>query len=148
MGAKIPQQSSPRHGCALCGYHILRKLLKNGAPKQEAWTPIFIDAHIQLAGCDLANNHTFKLLSGLLLQTLSKKNITWDHVAVNVESPSGRPEKRMKIRSCKSKTGTCCPHGGSRRLNCRYPFFDMCVYNIPRWRSYPELHQGVLIVHF
>ena len=55
---------------ASCGYHILRKLLKNGAPNQETHAPIFIRAHIQLAGHDLTNNHTFKLLSGLLMQTL------------------------------------------------------------------------------
>ena len=68
---------------ASCGYHILRKLLKNGAPKQEAQAPNFIRAHIQLAGGDLANNHTFKLLSGLLVQTLYEKNIALGRNCVN-----------------------------------------------------------------
>ena len=61
--------------------------LKNGAAKQEAGTPIFIGAHIQLAGYDLANNHTFKLLSGLLRQTLSKKTIASRWHPVNPKAP-------------------------------------------------------------
>jgi hypothetical protein len=85
MGAKIPQQSSSRSWGASCGYHILRKLLKNGARNQEVFTPIFIHAHIQLAGSDLTNNHTFKLLSGLLLQTLSDKNIARFKLLVNLK---------------------------------------------------------------
>ena len=71
---------------ASCGYHILRKLLKNGAPNQETHAPIFIRAHIQLAGLDLANNHTFKLLSGLLMQTLHERNIAPTFSLVNKES--------------------------------------------------------------
>ena len=71
---------------ASCGYHILRKLLKNGAPNQEAWTPIFLGTHIQLAGSDLMNNHTFKLLSGLLVQTLHKQNIAPAFSPVNPKS--------------------------------------------------------------
>jgi hypothetical protein len=70
MGAKIPQQSSLRlrlHSLRLL--HI-RKLLKKGAQNPEANSPIFLRTHIQLAGDDLTNNHTFKLLSGLLQQTL------------------------------------------------------------------------------
>ena len=55
-GVKIPQKSSSRHGCAL-RLPYFRKLLKNGAPKQEAHAPIFVRAHIQLAGGDLPNNH-------------------------------------------------------------------------------------------
>ena len=71
---------------ASCGYHISESYLKNGAPNQEAWTPIVIRAHIQLAGDDLANNHTFKLLSGLLVQTLHKKNIALTISPVNPKS--------------------------------------------------------------
>jgi hypothetical protein len=33
--------------------------LQKGAAKQEANAPIFIHAHIPLAGYDLTNNHTF-----------------------------------------------------------------------------------------
>ena len=86
MGIKIPQQSSPRRRGALCGYHILRKLLKNGAAKQEVHAPILIRAHIQLVGGHLPNNHTFKLLSGLLMQTHSKKTITPGRFSVNRKS--------------------------------------------------------------
>ena len=64
----------------------IRKLLKNGVPNQEVYPPIFIDAHIQLAGDDLANNHTIKLLSGLLVQTLYKKNIALAFSSVNPKS--------------------------------------------------------------
>ena len=84
MGAKIPQQSSPRHGALSAVIHI-RKLLKNGAQIQGVQTPVFMNAHMQLAGDDLANNHTFKLLSGLLRQTLYTKNIAPGPDAVNGE---------------------------------------------------------------
>ena len=83
MGAKIPQQSNPS------GYFSAENTLwslKNGAPNQEANTPILLGAHIQLAGDDLANNHTIKLLSGLLVQTLYKKNITLAFSSVNPKS--------------------------------------------------------------
>ena len=83
MGAKIPQQSNPS------GYFSAENTLwalKNGAPNQEANTPILLGAHIQLAGDDLPNNHTFKLLSGLLVQTLSKKNIALSISPVNPKS--------------------------------------------------------------
>ena len=53
------------------------------APNQEAHAPVCIRAHIQLAGLNLANNHTFKLLSGLLRQTLYKKNIAPANTPVN-----------------------------------------------------------------
>ena len=71
--------------------------LKNGALNQEAHAPIFIHAHIQLAGDDLTNNHTFKLLSGLLKQTLPTKNIAPQADSVNPNAfskkglPSGKP---------------------------------------------------------
>ena len=50
-------------------------------------SPSFIRAHIQLAGDDLANNHIFKLLSGLHEQTLYK-NITLGVLFVNAENIS------------------------------------------------------------
>ena len=71
---------------ASCGYHIFESYLKNGAPNQEANAPIFIRARIQLAGDDLANYHTFKLLSGLLMQTLHEKNIPLTISPVNQKS--------------------------------------------------------------
>jgi hypothetical protein len=84
MGAKIPQQSSsrPRLHPAATPY---RKLLKTRRTKAKDLTPVFIRAHIQLAGCGLTNNHTFKLLSGLLRQTLSKKNIAFVFSSVNLK---------------------------------------------------------------
>ena len=88
MGAKIPQQSSPRHG-AHPAATTYRKLLKNGAPNREAHAPIFIRAHIQLAGHNLTNNHTFKLLSGLLGQTLYKENIALEEFLVNPQKHVG-----------------------------------------------------------
>ncbi len=82
---------------AFCGYHILRKLLKNGARNQEVFTPVFIRAHIQLAGSNLPNNHTFKLLSGLLNQTLSKKNIASAISSVNTKSLSEKFVLHKKV---------------------------------------------------
>ena len=48
--------------------------------------PTFICAHIQLAGLNLTDNHTFKLLSGLLEQTLHKKTIALEISSVNPKS--------------------------------------------------------------
>ena len=48
--------------------------------------PFLIRTHIPLAGEDLANNHTFKLLSGLLRQTLSGNTIAPHWGSVNGKS--------------------------------------------------------------
>ena len=71
---------------ASCGYHISESHLKTAHQIRRSSASIFIDAHIQLAGDDLTNNHTFKLLSGLLVQTLHKKNIALMISPVNPKS--------------------------------------------------------------
>ena len=48
--------------------------------------PTFIRAHIQLAGLNLTDNHTFKLLAGLLEQTLHMKTIALEISSVNPKS--------------------------------------------------------------
>ena len=84
MDAKIPQQSSPRHGL-LTAATIFPKVTQKTAHKFKGSMPLFfMNAHIQLAGNDLANNHTFKLLSGLLRQTFSIETISPSDGSVNV----------------------------------------------------------------
>ena len=65
MGAKIPQQSSPRYGAHPAVTTYDESYLKRRT-KPGGLNPRFISAHIQLAGYDLTSNHIFKLLSGLL----------------------------------------------------------------------------------
>jgi len=86
MGAKIPQQSSSRPWLHPAVTTYYESYLKTAHQIRRPEPPIFIDAHIQLAGDDLANNHTFKLLSGLLQQTLHKRNIALTISPVNPKS--------------------------------------------------------------
>ena len=51
---------------ASCGYHISKVTQKTAHKVKGSEPPVFIRAHIQLAGHYLTNNHTVKLLSGLL----------------------------------------------------------------------------------
>jgi hypothetical protein len=60
MGAKIPQQSSPRYGAHPAVTTYDESYLKNGARNREVETPILLGTHIQLAGDDLTNDHIFK----------------------------------------------------------------------------------------
>jgi hypothetical protein len=66
MGAKIPQQSSPRYGAHPAVTTYDESYLKNGARNREGETPILLGTHIQLAGDDLTNDHFLSLLSDLL----------------------------------------------------------------------------------
>ena len=65
--------------------------LKTAHQSRRPATPIFISAHIPLAGDDLTNNHTFKLLSGLLRQTLYIQNISHSPFSVNSKMAGGDP---------------------------------------------------------
>jgi len=71
---------------AFCGYHISESYLKTAHQIRRPSAPIFIGTPIQLAGRDLPNNHTFKLLSGLHVQTLYIRNIALAFSSVNPKS--------------------------------------------------------------
>ena len=85
MGAKIPQKSSSRpwlHSAVTTYPKVTQKRrIKSGGPRLR-----FIRAHIQLAGHDLTNNHTFKLLSCLLKQTSYNITIAPQYPSVNYRS--------------------------------------------------------------
>ena len=84
----------------------IRKLLKNGARNQGVYPLHFVRAHIQLAGNDLTNNHTFKLLSGLLWQTLYEKNIAPRAFLVNPKTRFYKKQDFALRDSHKTVTGT------------------------------------------
>ena len=111
MGAKIPQQSSPSTGRISAAIPIFDRSLKNGAPNQEVWTPIFIDAHIQLAGNDLTNDHIFKspFRSALADTSLFMENIAYTYAYVNLNWPPVKPGASFTDLAgsygCSSQTG-------------------------------------------
>ena len=74
-GCKNTAESSPRHSLLSAVSTYYESYLKTAHAIMRSNPPIVICAHIQLGGFNLANNHTFKFLSGLLVQTLCKKNI-------------------------------------------------------------------------
>ncbi len=67
-GRKNTAAKQPSSWGAICGFLISESYSKTAHETRRSSAPILIRAHIQLAGHDLANNHTFKLLSDLLKQ--------------------------------------------------------------------------------
>ena len=63
----------------------IESYLKTAHKTKGFFDPNLIHAHIQLAGDDLTNNQTFKLLSGLLGQTLHTETIASLPFSVNPE---------------------------------------------------------------
>ena len=121
MGVKIPQQSNPS------GYSSAENTiwsLKTRAPNQEVRTPIFIRAHIQLTGNDLANNHTFILLSRLLKQTFSKKNIAPEISIVNPQTHNGKIWLRQTGAAICSEESSTNPVNQAVNYACRNPIHN------------------------
>lgn len=85
-GRKNTAAKQPSSWGASCGYHISESHVTTAQQIRRPSAPGFVDAHIQLAGAFPADNHRMKLLSGLRVQTHSRKNIASAISSVNPES--------------------------------------------------------------